>query len=61
MNIKGNLFWKLREYCLSHRSCEDCIFCDDDGNCGTEDIDKWSDIEIREFSRFLAGWEKECD
>ena len=62
--MKENLFYLLREYCLSKNiNCDGCLIRhrdDEDGfRCRTEDIDDWSDEEIEKYTKLLLDWGKE--
>ena len=55
--MKNNLFYLLREYCLSHENCTTCkIEHDDEGYCRMEDIDDWSNKEIKKYTKLLIDW-----
>ena len=58
--MKKNLFYLLREYCLSKQKCNGCLIGhNDDENgfrCRTEDIDDWSDEEIKKYTKLLLKW-----
>ena len=61
--IKENLFYLLREYCISVESCSKCFIThtDDEDNgfrCRAEDIDDWSDEEIEKYTKLLRDWGK---
>ena len=62
--MKDNLFYLLREYCLSKGlNCKDCLIfhTEDEDNgfrCRSEDIDDWSNDEIERYTKILLEWGK---